>query len=81
MHELFRVMAYEIPLSSGWQGTIIYMFLVYYLVKSAFIYMKRFFATSILCILSPIVGISYAIDKNKRKQITIIKKMGNRLFI
>lgn len=74
MHELFRVMAYEIPLSSGWQGTIIYMFLVYYLVKFAFIYMKRFFATSILCILSPIVGISYAIDKIKENKSPSLKR-------
>ena len=57
--------AYEIKASQGVAGTIMYMFLVYYLVKFLFVYFKRLLTVYILALISPLIAISYAIDKIK----------------
>lgn len=51
--------------SEGWVGTILYIGLVWYMVKYTWKYAKRMLTTYILIILSPLVSISYAIDKIK----------------
>ena len=57
--------AYEIKASQGIAGTIMYMFLVYYLLKFLFVYFKRLLTVNILALISPLIAISYAIDKIK----------------
>lgn len=63
LYEQMRSYAYEIPATKGWTGAIIYVFLVYYLIKMLFFYFKRVLIVYILAILSPAMGIAYSIQK------------------
>lgn len=65
LYENVREMAHSIKFTDGWYGTILYIALVWYMVKYAWKYIKRLLSVFILIILSPLVGISYAIDKIK----------------
>ncbi|MBR3132993.1 MAG: hypothetical protein IKG42_02800 [Clostridia bacterium] len=67
LYETVRTMAYEIKASTGWAGTIIYIVLVYYAIRFLYTYLKRLLHIVILTILSPIVALSYAIEKVNRK--------------
>lgn len=66
LYEQVKIMAYEIKATTGWAGTIMYVVLVYYLVKFLLMYIKRFFVIGILIVISPIVGISCAIQKKQQ---------------
>ena len=66
LYEQVKIMAYEIKATTGWAGTIMYVVLVYYLVKFLLMYIKRFFVIGILVAISPIVGISCAIQKKQQ---------------
>ena len=63
LYEQMRSYAYEIPATKGWTGAIIYVFLVYYLIKMLFFYFKRVLIVYILAILSPAMGIAYSIQR------------------
>lgn len=63
LYEQMRSYAYEIPATKGWTGAIIYVFLVYYLIKMLFLYFKRVLIVYILAILSPAMGIAYSIQR------------------
>ena len=67
LYETVRSKAYEIKASTGWSGTIMYIILVWYAVKFLFIYLKRYFTLAILAILSPVVALSYAVEKINKK--------------
>lgn len=67
MYDEARAYAYEIPASKGWTGTIVYVFLVYYLIKLLIFYFKRLIVVYILAIVSPIMGAAYAIEMIKGK--------------
>lgn len=67
IYDEVRSYAYEIPASKGWTGAIMYVFLVYYMIKLLLFYFKRLLVVYILAIMSPIVGIAYAIEKIKGK--------------
>lgn len=76
IYDEVRSYAYELPASRGIPGTIMYVFLVYYMVKLLIFYFKRLLVVSILAIIAPILGISYAIEalKGKSKSISIWMK-------
>lgn len=65
LYETVRTKAYELKFTSGIAGTVMYMVLVYLLVKYIFIYMKRYLTINILAVIAPIIGITYSIDKIK----------------
>lgn len=65
LYETVRTKAYELKFTSGLAGTVMYMVLVYLMIKYLFIYFKRYLTINILAIIAPIIGISYAIDKLK----------------
>ena len=67
MYETVRSMAYEIKASTGWAGTIMYIVLVYYAIRFLYVYLKRLFNIIILVVLSPLVAISYAVEKVNKK--------------
>ena len=72
MFDTIRTRAYSIKLSEGIPATIMYMVLIYYLIRFLFIYVKRYFTVNILALMGPIMGIKYAIDKiNKGKSGTM----------
>lgn len=63
VYEQLREYAYEIPASKGITGAIVYVFLVYYLIKMLLFYFKRLLIVYILAIVSPALGISYSIQR------------------
>lgn len=67
IYDEVRSYAYEIPASKGWTGAIMYVFLVYYMIKLLLFYFKRLLVVYVLAIMAPILGITYAIEKIKGK--------------
>ncbi|MBR6033556.1 MAG: hypothetical protein IKP28_02285 [Clostridia bacterium] len=65
IYESSRLLAYSVAITEGWLGTIMYISLVVLMVKFALKYAKRMLSGYILIMLSPLVSISYAIDKIK----------------
>lgn len=65
IYDTIRTRAYSLKLSEGVPATIMYMVLVYYLIKFLYIYFKRYLTINILAILGPIIAIKYAFDKIK----------------
>ena len=63
IYETIRTKAYEIKFSSGMLGTILYIILVFLMLKFFYIYIKRFLAVCILTVMAPVMGASYAISK------------------
>lgn len=58
-----RDLTYQSDMSKSAVATIMYLVMVWYLLKFRLIYFKRLFVTVILIILGPFIGIKYAIDK------------------
>ena len=65
LYDAVRSGTYEVASSVGWPSTIIYMGLVYLLIRFLFMYIKRFLVVAILTFMAPIVGVLYSIDKIK----------------
>lgn len=76
IYDTAREYAYEIPATKGWTGTILYVFLVYYMVKLLLFYFKRLLIVYILAIIAPILGIKYAVEalKGKSKSLSVWMK-------
>lgn len=65
LYDSILTKAYDMKASEGFAGTMLYVFLVYYLVKFLIIYFKRLLSIYILALISPLMAITYAIDKIK----------------
>lgn len=65
IYNTIRTKAYSMKLSEGIPATIMYMVLVYYLIRFLYIYFKRYFIINILALMGPVMGIKYALDKIK----------------
>lgn len=74
LYEMVRTRAYELRFTLGTSGMIMYMVLVYYTVKFAIIYFKRFFTVLILTIMAPIMGLMYAFNKILSGKAITLKK-------
>ena len=70
IYDTIRTRAYSLKLSEGVPGTIIYMVLIYFLVRFLFIYIKRYFAVNILALMGPVIGAKYAFDKIQKGKTT-----------
>lgn len=65
LYEQILIRAYDMRLSVGIPATMMYLILVVFSALYFVAYLKRFFTIIILTIFSPIIAISYAIDKIK----------------
>lgn len=65
LYEQLLIRAYDMRLSVGVPATLMYIVLVVFSALYFVAYLKRFFTLIILTIFSPIIAISYAIDKVK----------------
>lgn len=63
VYETVRTKAYEVKLSSGMAGTILYLVLVVLMLKFFYIYLKRLLSVAILTIMAPAMGAVYAFGK------------------
>lgn len=67
LYESVRSKAYEIKFSTGFTGLIMYIILIYYSIRFAIVYFKRFLTIMILALMSPFVAISYGFEKINKK--------------
>lgn len=74
LYENANILAHSVEFTSGWYGAILYIALVWYMIKYAWKYAKRLLSMFILIILSPLVSISYAIDKIKDNRSQALSK-------
>ncbi len=65
LYDSVRAGSYAIQASIGWSSLVMYMILVYLLLRFLFIYIKRFLVVAILTFMAPILGVTYSIDKIK----------------
>lgn len=63
VYEAVRTRAYDAKLINGISGMIMYMALVYFAFRYTIIYLKRLFTIIVLTIMSPAVGVGYALQK------------------
>lgn len=63
LYEQARTRAYDPNLLNGLTGTILYCTLVYFSVRFAIVYFKRYFTIMILVLMAPGVALTYAIQK------------------
>lgn len=76
MYDTIRTRAYSFKLSEGLSATVMYMVLIYYLIRFLFVYLKRYLTVNILALLGPITAIKYAFDKiNKGKSSSMVSWM------
>lgn len=68
LYDTIRTKSYEIKFSTGFGSTIMYMVLIFLLMKYLWIYIKRWLLVSILVILAPVMGIAYSIEKIKNNK-------------
>ena len=65
LYDSVRSSAYAIQASIGWPALVMYLILIYLLVRFLFVYFKRFLVVAILTFMAPIIGVMYSIDKIK----------------
>ena len=63
LYESVRSKAYELKFTSGFAGMTMYIILVYYGIRFLIVYFKRFLTVIILALLSPFIGVAYALEK------------------
>ena len=76
LYETIRTRAYEFRIGIGTSGMVMYMVLVYYTIRFAIVYFKRFFTIMILTIIAPLVGLSYAFTKVMTGKAPVLSKWG-----
>ncbi len=63
LYQAVRTRAYDIKMTTGTTGTIMYITLVFFTIRFVFSYLKRYLSIIILTLLAPGVAFSYAIQK------------------
>ncbi len=65
LYEAIRIQAYDIKATTGLTAAIMYMVLVFFLIRFIIFYAKRMFILAVLTVISPIMGLLYSINKKK----------------
>lgn len=82
-----RIMEYrmeEISTAVGWDSitqTIIYFVLVFYQARFFIMYVKRFFTIGFLIVISPLITVSYAIDRAGDNRSQVFQSWGKELAV
>ena len=63
VYEAVRTRAYDAKLLNGISGMVMYMTMVYFAFRYTLIYLKRLLTTIILAVMSPALGVGYALQK------------------
>lgn len=74
LYDEVKTRAYDLKMTVGMTGMIMYMVLVYYAWKFTFIYLKRYLTVAVLVIMAPIVAASYAYNKVRSGKAQIISR-------
>ena len=65
LYEAIRIQAYDVKATTGLTAAIMYMALVFFLIRFIVFYAKRMFILAVLTVISPIMGLLYSINKKK----------------
>ena len=65
LYDEVKTRSYDIKMTVGMTGMIMYMVLVFYAWKFTFIYLKRYLTVAVLVIMAPLVAVFYAYNKVK----------------
>jgi hypothetical protein len=68
LYDAIRTKAYSWDIFDGTAGLIMYIIMVYFLVRFLFIYLKRMISIYVLAIYGSIIGVKYAIEKSTGKR-------------
>ena len=63
LYDEVKTRAYDLKMTVGTTGMIMYMVLVYYAWKFTFIYLKRYLTVAVLVIMAPLIAATYAYNK------------------
>ena len=74
LYDAIRIKAYAFNWREGIPGTILYIFMVYLMVRFLLIYFKRVFTIIVQVLEGSFIGVKYAIDKLFGKKTTSLKK-------
>ena len=74
LYDAVRVKAYAFNWKEGVPATIVYIFLIYLLIRFSFIYFKRYLTIYILALSSSFMGVKYAIDRLLGKKTSSLNK-------
>jgi len=74
LYDAVRVKAYAFNWKEGVPATIIYVYLVYLLIRISIIYFKRYLTIYILALSGSFMGVKYAFDKISGKKTTSLNK-------
>lgn len=74
LYDAVRVKAYAFNWKEGLPATIVYVFLIYLLIRFSFIYFKRYLTIYILALTSSFMGVKYAIDRLLGKKTNSLNK-------
>lgn len=74
LYDAVRIKAYSFSFREGVPATIIYLFLIYLLIRFLFIYFKRELTIYILALSGSLMGVKHAIEKIAGKKTTSIGK-------
>ena len=82
LYDAIRTKAYSWNFYDGLIGLIMYIVVVYYLVRFIFIYLKRAVSIYVLAVFGSLVGVKYAIEKSsgKRSSNTLARWMKDYIF-
>lgn len=82
LYDEVKTRAYDIKMSVGTSGMVMYMVLVYYAWKFTFIYLKRYLTVAVLTIMAPLVAVAYAYNRVRSgKSIVFTKWLKEYTFI
>jgi len=74
LYDAIRIKAYAFSWKEGIPATILYVFLVYLMIRFLFIYLKRYLTIYILALSASFMGVKYAIDRMLGKKTTSLNK-------
>lgn len=77
LYETIRTKSYAPKFTEGFGSTIIYMVLVYTLIRFTIIYFKRYLTVTILGLIGPVMGLKYAVERATGRK---TKSLGNWMF-
>lgn len=80
LYETVRTRAYDAKLTNGCIGMIFYACLVYFAYKFTFVYLKRILNIAILTIMSPLVAVSYSLNKILTGKASVFSKWFKEYF-
>lgn len=63
LYEEVRTRAYDVKLTNGLTGMVMYATLVYFAVRFSIVYLRRYLTIIILTLIAPLVAVAYAIQK------------------